>query len=230
MAGTDPSPYGSFDAPGDGAQTPADEAPETGGGAAGTGAAGTGEGAAMHADPLSFLKEELDRAEAERDESKDKMLRALAEAENVRRRAARDREEAEKFGGTKLARDLLSVHDNLARAMEAAGEGVREAAPDFVEGIELTQRELLNAFAKHGIEAVSPALGDRFDPALHQAMFEAPVPGAEPGTVIQVVQQGFTISDRLLRPAMVGVAKAAPSQAAPAADPQPGEGDAPDAA
>ncbi|MEM0988852.1 MAG: nucleotide exchange factor GrpE [Pseudomonadota bacterium] len=147
--------------------------------------------------------------EAERDDFKDKWTRSLAEAENVRRRAERDKKDAETYGGTKLARDLLSVHDNLERAMAAADDSLREQASAFIEGLELTQRELLNAFTKHKIEKVTPEPGERFDPNRHQAMFEAPVPGAEPGTVIEVMQAGFVIADRLLRPALVGVAKAA---------------------
>jgi molecular chaperone GrpE len=147
--------------------------------------------------------------EAERDELKKRLMYALAEIENVRKRAERDRRDAETFGGTRLARDLLSVHDNLERALAAADEGLRAAAPGFLEGVELTQRELLNAFAKHRIEKVAPAPGDRFDANLHQAMFEAEIPGGEPGAIVQVMQSGFTIAGRLLRPAMVGVAKAA---------------------
>ena len=160
--------------------------------------------------------ERITALEAERDDLKDKLLRSLAETENVRRRAERDRKDAETYGGTKLARDLLSVHDNLERALANADEALREQHAGFLEGVELTQRELLNAFAKHRIEKVEPEKGERFDPHRHQAMFEAPVPGAEPGTVIEVMQAGFTIADRLLRPAMVGVAKAAPKPAEPA--------------
>lgn len=152
--------------------------------------------------------EEVATLIAERDELREKLMRALAEAENVRRRAERDRKDAEAYGGTKLARDILSVHDNMARALAAADESARAAAASLIEGIELTQRELLSAFAKHKIEPVEPAPGEKFDPNLHQAMFEAPVPGFEPGTVIEVMQAGFTISGRLLRPALVGVAKA----------------------
>ncbi len=145
---------------------------------------------------------------AERDELREKLMRALAEAENVRRRAERDKKDAETFGGVKLARDLLSVHDNLSRALAAASDAEREAAATLIEGVELTQKELLSAFAKHKVEPVVPEPGEKFDPNLHQAMFEAPVPGAEPGTVIEVMQAGFTMSGRLLRPALVGVAKA----------------------
>ncbi|QIE57962.1 nucleotide exchange factor GrpE [Pikeienuella piscinae] len=152
---------------------------------------------------------------AERDELREKLMRALAEAENIRRRAERDRKDAEAFGGAKLARDLLSVHDNLARALAAADDKAREQAAGLIEGVELTQRELLAAFAKHRIEVVEPEIGEKFNPNLHQAMFEAEVPGAPPGGVIEVMQSGFTIASRLLRPAMVGVAKA-PENGAPA--------------
>ena len=112
-----------------------------------------------------------------------------------------------------MARDLLSVYDNLDRALKAADDEMREKASAFIEGVELTQRELLNAFTKHKIEKVRPELGEKFDPNRHQAMFEAPIPGAEPGTVIEAMQDGFVIADRLLRPAMVGIAKAAPQPA-----------------
>ncbi|MEL6196531.1 MAG: nucleotide exchange factor GrpE [Pseudomonadota bacterium] len=151
---------------------------------------------------------EIAQLEEERDALKDKLMRALAEAENVRRRAERDRKDAETYGGTKLARDLLSVYDNIERALANADDALREDHAAFLEGVELTGRELLNAFAKHQIEKTTPEKGDRFDPNLHQAMFEAPVPGAEPGTIIEVMQPGFTIAGRLLRPALVGVARA----------------------
>ena len=117
---------------------------------------------------------------------KDKWMRAVAEAENVRRRAERDRKDAESYGGTKLARDLLSVHDNMERALASADDAMRVAAGGLIEGVELTQKELLAAFAKHKIEAVAPEKGEKFDPNLHQAMFEAPAPGAEPGTVVSL--------------------------------------------
>ncbi|MEM1160052.1 MAG: nucleotide exchange factor GrpE [Pseudomonadota bacterium] len=152
--------------------------------------------------------EQIAALEAERDALKDKWMRAVAEAENVRRRAERDRKDAETYGGTKLARDLLSVHDNLERALKATDDEMRTAAASLIEGVELTQRELLSAFSKHKIETVRPEAGEKFDPNRHQAMFEAPIPGAEPGTVIECMQDGFVIAERLLRPAMVGVARA----------------------
>jgi molecular chaperone GrpE len=148
---------------------------------------------------------ELDLLRAERDELRDRMLRALADAENSRKRAERDRREAEQYGGSKLARDLLPVYDNLRRALDAAGEEQRAAASGVIEGVELTLRELLSVFAKHGVTPVAPEVGDTFDPQLHQAMFEAPVPGTKAGDIIQVMAEGFMLHDRLLRPAQVGV-------------------------
>ncbi len=148
---------------------------------------------------------EVDALRAERDALKDKFMRALADAENSRKRADKQRREAEQYGGSKLARDILPVYDNMKRALEAATDEHREVAAALIEGIELTQRELLNVLAKHGIEPVSPQVGDRFDPQLHQAMFEAPVPGTKAGDIIQVAAEGFLLHDRLLRPAQVGV-------------------------
>jgi len=151
----------------------------------------------------------LDAVKAERDEYKDRFMRALADAENSRKRADKDRREAENYGGSKLARDLLPVYDNLKRALEAISDEQRDASAAFIEGIELTQRELVNVFAKHGIKLISPAVGDRFDPQHHEAMFEAPVPGTKAGDIIQVSAEGFMLHDRLLRPAQVGVSSMA---------------------
>ena len=147
---------------------------------------------------------ELDALRAERDQLKDRFMRALADAENARKRADKDRREAENYGGSKLARDMLPVYDNLMRAVDAA-QGLGEESAALVEGVQLTMRELLNVFKKHGIEPISPAVGDRFDPKVHQAMFEAPVPGTKSGDIIQVAADGFMLHDRLLRPAQVGV-------------------------
>ena len=174
-----------------------------------------GLGDAVAAEEIAEIQARLSALEAERDELKDKLMRALAEMENVRRRAERDKRDAEIYGGTKLARDLLSVHDNFGRALASADDALRDTHGSFLEGVELTQKELLNAFAKHKIAPVQPSVGEKFDPNRHQAMFEAPIPGAKPGTVIEVIQSGFVISDRLLRPALVGVAKAAPAPTAP---------------
>ena len=136
---------------------------------------------------------ELDELRAERDALQDKFMRALADAENARKRADKDRREAENYGGSKLARDLLPVYDNLKRALEAISDEQRDASAAFIEGIELTQRELVNVFAKHGIKLISPAVGDRFDPQHHEAMFEAPVPGTKAGDIIQVSAEGFML-------------------------------------
>jgi molecular chaperone GrpE len=148
---------------------------------------------------------ELETLRAERDELRDKFMRVLAEAENSRKRAERDRKEAEMYGGTRLARDLLPVYDNLNRAIQAIPEESRAASAALIEGVELTLRELSNVMTKHGVTPISPAVGEQFDPQLHQAMFEAPLPGTKAGQIIQVMTEGFLLHDRLLRPAQVGV-------------------------
>ncbi|MDA8525698.1 nucleotide exchange factor GrpE [Planktomarina temperata] len=148
---------------------------------------------------------ELDALRAERDDLKDKWMRALADAENARKRGDRDRREAENYGGSKLARDLLPVYDNLKRGLEAATDDQREVSAALIEGVELTMREVVNVFKKHGVEPISPEIGERFDPQNHEAMFEAPVPGTKAGDIIQVMTEGFMLHDRLLRPAQVGV-------------------------
>ncbi|MEL6550772.1 MAG: nucleotide exchange factor GrpE [Pseudomonadota bacterium] len=149
--------------------------------------------------------DELEALKAERDSLHDKFMRALADAENARKRSDRDRREAENYGGSKLARDLLPVYDNMKRALTAAAEAEGDANKALLEGVELTMRELVNTFKKHGIEPISPEVGDKFDPQHHQAMFEAPVPGTKAGDIIQVAAEGFMLHDRLLRPAQVGV-------------------------
>ena len=148
---------------------------------------------------------EIDSLRAERDALQDKFMRALADAENARKRSERDRKEAENYGGSKLARDLLSVYDNMKRALQAASDAEGDAAAALMEGVELTMRELIKTFSKHGIEPIAPEVGDKFDPQHHQAMFEAPVPGTKAGDIIQVAAEGFMLYDRLLRPAQVGV-------------------------
>lgn len=156
-------------------------------------------------DPLADPAIEIARLEAERDEFRDKFMRALADAENSRKRADKDRRDAEQYGGTRLARDLLPVHDALTRALETANDEQRAAASALIEGVELTLRELSNVFTKHGITIITPKAGDKFDPSFHEAMFEAPVPGTVAGNIIQVMDNGFALHDRLLRPAKVGV-------------------------
>lgn len=148
---------------------------------------------------------ELDALRAERDEFKDRFMRALADAENSRKRSEKDRREAEQYGGSKLARDMLPVYDNMKRAIEAATDEQKAVSAALIEGVELTMRELSNVFSKHGIQIIAPDVGDVFDPQLHQAMFEAPVPGTKAGEIIQVAAEGFMLHDRLLRPAQVGV-------------------------
>lgn len=148
---------------------------------------------------------ELDALKAERDDFRDRFMRALADAENARKRADRDRREAENYGGSKLARDLLPVYDNLRRALDAATDEAREDSKALIEGVDLTLRELTNVMTKHGVKPITPHVGETFDPQQHQAMFEAPVPGTKAGQIIQVVTEGFMLHDRLLRPAQVGV-------------------------
>ncbi len=149
--------------------------------------------------------DEVEQLRAERDDMRDRFMRALADAENSRKRGERDRREAEQYGGSKLARDMLPVYDNLKRALEAAGEDKQAAGPGLLEGIKLTMRELLNIFDKHGMQLIAPEIGEKFDPEFHQAMFEAPVPDTKSGDIIQVMAEGFMLHDRLLRPAQVGV-------------------------
>jgi molecular chaperone GrpE len=161
--------------------------------------------------PEEIEADEVAALRAEVAELKDRLLRALADAENVRKRAERDRRDAEVYGATRFARDLLPVYDSFARALDSATDAARAVAPGLLEGIELTRRALLAAFEKNRILPIDPAPGDRFDPNLHQAMFEAPVPGTRAGDIIQVMGEGFTIGDRLLRPAQVGVSSGGPA-------------------
>ncbi|MFP7569381.1 nucleotide exchange factor GrpE [Marivita sp. S2033] len=148
---------------------------------------------------------EIDSLRAERDQLKDRFMRALADAENARKRSDKDRREAQQYGGSRLARDLLPVYDNLQRALGAIAEDQREASAALIEGVELTLRELLHVFGKHGVQVIKPEVGDKFDPQHHEAMFEAPLPGTKAGEIIQVSAEGFMLYDRLLRPAQVGV-------------------------
>ena len=148
---------------------------------------------------------ELDSLRAERDALQDKFMRALADAENSRKRAQKERHDAERYGGSRLARDLLPVYDNLKRAVDSTPTEQKEVAAALIEGVELTMRELVSVLKKHGVVPVSPKVGDKFDPQNHEAMFEAPVPGTKAGEIIQVSADGFVMHDRLLRPAQVGV-------------------------
>ena len=159
----------------------------------------------MSLDDLAAEGDEIEALRAENADLKDAYARALADAENTRKRADRDRREAETYGGSRLARDLLPIYDNLERALRQDGEEASEFDKALLEGVELTMRELLKVFEKHGITPIRPELGDKFDPQSHEAMFEAPVPNTSSGDIIQVSATGFMLHDRLLRPAQVGV-------------------------
>ena len=153
-------------------------------------------------------------AEEEEDalgELRERLLRTMAELENTRRRGEREREETAKYAIAGFARSVLTVADNLRRAIASVPEEAREseALKPLLAGVEMTERELLRAFERHGIKAVEP-LGEKFDHNFHQAMFEVESDGQPPGTVVQVMETGYVIADRLLRPAMVGIAKARP--------------------
>jgi len=154
-------------------------------------------------------EERVAALEQELAEAKDRMLRALADAENTRRRAQREREDTLKYAISNFARDLLSPVDNLRRALDSVKEAEIDdpRAKSLLDGVAATERELLAAFERHGLKRIDPK-GERFDHNFHQAIFEAERPGAAPGTVIEVLQPGYVLHDRLLRPAMVGVAKA----------------------
>lgn len=153
----------------------------------------------------------------ENEELKDRALRLAAETENLRRRAARDVQDAKAYSIANFARDMLQVADNLDRALEAvpaeAKEGGDAGLKALVEGVELTGRAMIASLERHGVRKLDPR-GERFDPNFHQAMFEVPDPSVPSGTVVQVVQTGYVIGERVLRPAMVGVAKGGPKQAA----------------
>ena len=164
--------------------------------------------------------------ETEVAELKDRALRALADADNARKRAARDVADSRKYGATGLARDILSVADNLGRALEAVPEIPREEDENLFNlraGVDMTRQEMLQALERHGVKKVTPETGERFDHNRHQAMFEVPTDELAPGAVAQVVQDGYVIHDRLLRPALVGVARKPPEEPAPEAGPEAGE-------
>jgi molecular chaperone GrpE len=150
--------------------------------------------------------------------TKERLLRALAETENLRRRAAREVEEAHKYAITGFARELLEVADNLSRALDSIPPEAREQnelVQSLVDGVALTERSLLASFERHQIAKVVPALGEKFDHNRQQAMLEIETAEHPPGTVAQVMQPGYVIADRLLRPALVAVAKAPPARSEP---------------
>jgi molecular chaperone GrpE len=146
-------------------------------------------------------------------EFKDKLLRTLAEMENLRKRTEREVADARAYGVTGFARDVLAVADNMHRALETLGPELREQADAkltaLIEGVELTERELMKVLEKNGVTKFSPQ-GEKFDPNVHQAMYEVQEPNVPPGHVAQVIQAGYMLGDRVLRPALVAVVKAAP--------------------
>lgn len=152
-------------------------------------------------------------------EARDKMLRTLAEMENLRKRTTREVADARIYGITGFARDVLEIADNLQRALDAVPAEARANADPglkaLIEGVELTERSLHNTLEKNGVKKLDPS-GGKFDPNFHQAMFEVPDPSVPAGTVVQVVQAGYTIGDRVLRPALVGVSKGGAKQPAAA--------------
>jgi len=156
-------------------------------------------------------------------EFKDKLLRTLAEMENLRKRTEREIAEARLYGVTGFARDVVAAADNMHRALAAVGAEERRAADPkvkaLIEGVELTERELLKALEKNGVKKFSPE-GEKFDPNVHQAMYEVPTSELPPGYVAQVIQPGYMLGERVLRPAMVGVVKAAPKRSSANDNPQ----------
>jgi molecular chaperone GrpE len=170
----------------------------------------------MPDDPEPASAEALAREAAE---ARDKMLRTLAEMENLRKRTAKEVADARTYGVTGFARDVLDIADNLQRALDAVPAEARAAADpglkSLIEGVELTERSLHNTLEKYGVKRLDPS-GSKFDPNFHQAMYEVPDASVPAGTVVQVVQAGYTIGDRVLRPALVAVSKGG-AKAAPAA-------------
>ncbi len=181
------------------------------------------EEAAEPVDPIAELRDDNARL-------KDQLLRSLAEMENLRKRTSKELREARDYAVAGFARDILTVGDNLRRALDAVDDEARASADasltGLLDGVEMTEREMLKLMEKHGVKKVDPA-GERFDPNVHQAMFEVPNPDVPSGTVVDVVQIGYVIGDRMLRPAMVGVAKGGPkvpkpeAAAEPEAEPKP---------
>ena len=161
--------------------------------------------------PSTTLEARVATLEAELADTKDRLLRSLAEAENQRRRAQREREDAQRYAASSFARDLLDVADNLRRALASvpAKDVQDERFKSLLDGVAATERALLAAFERNGIKRIEPAPGERFDHNLHQAMFEVENSGQPAGSIVQVLQPGYQMHDRLLRPALVGVAKAA---------------------
>ena len=172
------------------------------------------------ANPVEFLSAELDRIEKENGELKDRVVRAHAEMENLRKRTQKEISDAREFSIAGFAREMIAVSDNLKRALESVPENARKSEEAgfkaLIEGVEMTERSMALALEKHGVRKIE-ALNDRFDPNLHQAMYEIPNAEVPQNTVLQVIQDGYVIGTRCLRPAMVGVSRGGPKQA-PAAE------------
>lgn len=159
---------------------------------------------------------EVAELKAQVDDMKDKMMRALAEAENTRRRAERTAEDARKYAVSAFAKDMLDVADNLGRALNAVSDEMKDNNPELVNvlaGVEVTAKGLQKTFEKHGIQKLEPTEG-KFDPALHEVMFEAENTGKPAGEIVQLLEPGYVLNGRLIRPARVGVAKADPNMTA----------------
>ena len=202
----------------------ADAAPDTVEPAAGepaAGEAGAGEAAqAQREDPALALAREAS-------ELRDKLLRTLAEMENLRARTAREVADSRTYAVASFARDILTIADNMARALQTLRAELKENAgvKALLDGVELTERELLKVLDKHGVRKFEPQPGEKFDPNMHQAMYEVVDPSLPGGTVAQVVQAGYTIGERMLRPALVAVAMGAPK---PPPDPSANDNPSPD--
>ncbi len=156
--------------------------------------------------PDAALEAMLDALQSENTALKDQMLRVAAEAENAKRRAERETNDARAYAIQRFARDLLGVADNLSRALQHEPAVDDTVVKNFVLGVELTEKELTQAFERNGLKKVEPPRGSKFDPNLHQAMMEQPAPDLEPGTVVQVMQAGYELMGRIVRPALVVVA------------------------
>lgn len=172
------------------------------------------------ADPGLQVGADLDALLTENAEMRDRLLRTMADMENLRRRTEREKADTARYAVTSFARDVLTVGDNLKRTIEhvpAEAASQDPALKSFLDGVELTERELLNVLERHGVTRIEP-LGQRFDPNCHQAMYEVPNPDVPEGTVVDVMQAGYTIGDRCLRPALVAVAKGGAKPGKPQGD------------
>ncbi len=180
---------------------------------------GNNEEADLEADIEASPEAQIAQLEQDLAVVKDRMLRLAAELENTRRRADREKQDAAKFGISNFARDMLTVADNFQRALDAApdGDAPKDVIESFINGIQLTEKEMMSALQRHGVIRLEPA-GEKFDPNLHQAIAEVPGNGAPAGIVVDIVQPGFVIGERVLRPAMVTVSSGAEVKDTPSKD------------